>query len=300
MNKTTAAHIALITAMVIYAASFTIAKNVTPLHIAPFGFVLLRVIGASALFWITDLLFIRERVAKADLLRMIPLALFGVAINQMLFIKGLSLTSPISAAIMMITTPILVLIIGSFVLKERITWVRGTGILLGFGGALLLILGGSASETRDDNPVGDLMVFFNALSWGTYLVIVKPMMKKYHTITILRWAFTYGLVLVAPFGFSQLAAVEWSTFDHTLWFSTLWVVLGTTFVAYLLNTFALKMLSPAIVSAYIYTQPVMAAAIALYFGKDEISALKIISAVIIFVGVYLTSLPATKKPEADV
>lgn len=295
MNKTTAAHISLLTAMLIYAASFTIIKNVTPEFIGPFGFVLLRVLGAAALFWITDLLFIRERVAKKDLLRMIPLAMFGVAINQTLFIKGLSLTSPISAAIMMITTPILVLIIGSFVLKERITLLRGTGILLGFGGALLLILGNKVAGMRDDNPVGDLMVFFNALSWGTYLVLVKPMMAKYHTITILRWAFTYGLVLVLPFGFTQLADVNWQSFDSEVWISAVWVVLGTTFIAYLLNTFALKALSPAIVSAYIYTQPILAAAIALLFGKDEINLLKIVSAVVIFAGVYLASLPVDKK-----
>ena len=294
MNKTLAAHLALLLAMLIYAASFTIAKEVTPDPIGPFGFVLLRVAGATILFWLTDLFFIRERVDKKDLLKFIPLAIFGVAVNQMLFIKGLSLTSPISAAIMMITSPILVLIIGSFVLKERITWLRGGGILAGFGGALLLILGSQAATGAADNPLGDLLVFINALSWGTYLVLVKPMMQKYHTVTVLRWAFTFGLIFVFPFGIGQFTETAWTSLGSWDWFCALWVVFGTTYIAYLLNTFALKALSPAVVSAYIYLQPVLAAMIALGLGKDELSWTKIISAGVIFAGVYMASMPVKK------
>jgi len=294
VNKTLAAHLALLIAMLIYAASFTIAKEVTPKYIDPFGFVLLRVIGAGALLWLTDLLFIREKVERKDLLKLLPLAIFGVALNQMLFIKGLSLTSPISAAIMMITSPILVLIIGSFVLKERITWLRGGGILLGFAGAVMLILGGSAAASSGDDPLGDLYIFINALSWGTYLVLVKPLMKKYHTVTILRWVFTFGFFMVLPFGAKSALAVQWETFTPWIWFSALFVIVATTYVAYLLNTYALQALSPAVVSAYIYLQPVLAAAIALALGKDELSWTKVFSALVIFTGVYLASLPVKK------
>lgn len=259
-------------------------------NIGPFALVLLRVLGAIPLFWLSDILFIREKTDKKDLPRLFLLCLFGVTINQTLFIKGLSLTSPISAAIMMITTPILVVVVAGFLIREKITWVRTLGILTGFAGAALLMLNsGLNAGGREDNPFGDFLIFINALSWGTYLVLVKPMMKKYHTVTILRWTFTFSIVFVLPMGFNQLREVEWSSFTPTAWWILFFVIFFTTFLAYLLNIYALKALSPAVVSAYIYTQPVLTAIIAISTGHDSISLIKVLSALLIFAGVYLVS-----------
>ncbi|MCU0432076.1 MAG: DMT family transporter [Bacteroidia bacterium] len=287
MSKTTLAHLALITAMCIYALSFSLIKEVTPSHIAPLGFVLMRILGAAPLFWLCRLV-IRERVDNKDLPRLLLLSVFGVALNQSLFMTGMSRTAPISAGIIMITSPLLVLVIGNIILRERITLTRLSGILLGLAGAALLILTGSSSS-REDDALGDLFIFINALSWGTYLVLVKPLMSKYHTVTILSWVFLFGGILVFPFGIQQLSAVEWHTFTGRHWFDVLFVVFGITFVAYLLNTYALSALSPSVVSAYIYLQPLLAAAIALWLGKDVLSWQKIVSALFIFTGVWLAS-----------
>lgn len=274
--------------MVIYAAGFTIIKEVTPLHIAPAGFVALRVIGATPLLWLTGL-FIREKVERGDIFRLGVLSLLGVSINQSFFIKGMSLTSPISGAIIMITSPLLVLILGNIILKEKITWQRFSGIIIGLGGAALLILSNTVSNSKSDSPLGDLFIFINALSWGTFLVLVKPMMKKYHTVTVLKWVFLFGILVLVPLGFNDVRAIDWSTFDGRVVFDVLFVIVGVTFIAYLMNVYALKVLSPTVVSAYIYTQPVMAAAIALMLGKDELNWQKIVSAVLIFAGVMLAS-----------
>src|SRR6185503_7327594 len=126
--------------------------------------VLLRGLGAAPLFWLADAFFIKEKTDKKDLPRLFLLCLFGVTINQTLFIKGLSLTSPISAAIMMITTPILVVVVASFLIREKITWIRSIGIIIGFAGAATLMLNsGLASGGREDNPFGDMLIFVNAL-----------------------------------------------------------------------------------------------------------------------------------------
>lgn len=287
MSKTLQAHLALLISMIIYAASFTIAKLVAPVYLPAFTFVLLRVIGATALLWITDALFIRERIDRKDLPKLFLLAIFGVAVNQSLFIKGLSLTSPISAAIMMITSPLLVLVIGAVVLRERITLTKTTGLLLGFGGGLLLILSSANTSGREDNPLGDLMVFINALSWGMYLVLVKPLMSKYHTVTILRWIFLLGLPMVMPLGIYYWGDAKWDRMNSEIWFYALFVIIGTTFIAYLLNTYALKALSPSVVSAYIYLQPFLAAFIAVVWAGDHISLHKILAAAMIFTGVFL-------------
>jgi drug/metabolite transporter (DMT)-like permease len=294
MSKTLLAHLALIAAMCIYALSFSLVKEVSPSHIAPLGFVLMRIAGAAPLFWLSRFI-IRERVENRDLPKLFLLSVFGVALNQSLFMTGLSRTAPISAAIIMITSPLLVLIISNIILRERITLTRLGGILLGLGGAAVLILTGSSSGSREDDALGDLFIFINALSWGTYLVLVKPLMSKYHTVTILSWVFLFGGILVFPFGISQLAAVDWASFTSRHWFDVLFVVFGITFVAYLLNTYALSALSPSVVSAYIYLQPLLAAAIALWLGKDELSWQKLVSAFLIFTGVWLASRPASVK-----
>lgn len=288
MNKTLLAHFYLFLSMAIYAAGFTIIKEVTPLHILPAGFVALRVLGATPLLWLTGL-FIHEKVDRKDLKKIALLSLCGVTINQSLFIRGMSLTSPINGAIIMITTPLLVLILGNIILKEKITWQRFTGILIGLCGAALLILSSSISNSKSDSPLGDLYIFINALSWGSFLVLVKPLMRKYHTVTILKWTFLFSIFILVPLGFMDVRIIDWHSFDAKIIFNILFVIVGVTFIAYLMNVYALKALSPTVVSAYIYLQPVLAAAIALYLGKDELTWQKIVSAVLIFTGVILAS-----------
>lgn len=294
MNKTLLAHLSLLLSMIIYAAGFTIIKEVTPEHIGPQGFVALRVLGATPLLWLSGL-FIPQKIEKADLKKLVVLSLFGVSINQSLFIKGMAITSPISGAIIMITSPLLVLVIGSIVLKEKITWLRLGGVLTGLAGAALLILTSNLNAAKEDSPLGDLFIFINALSWGTFLVLVKPLMAKYHTINVLKWVFLFGTIILVPLGYSDLSIIDWNSFDGKIWFDISFVVFGVTFIAYIMNVYALKQLSPSIVSAYIYLQPLMAAAIALYLGKDSLSWQKIISALLIFGGVMMASYKKTER-----
>lgn len=274
--------------MIIYAAGFSIIKEVTPEHVSPAGFVALRVIGATPLLWLAGL-FIKEKVAKKDLRRLALLSLFGVSINQSLFVRGMALTSPISGAIIMITSPLLVLIIGNLILKEKITWQRISGILIGLGGAALLILSGTISSEKQDNALGDIFIFINAVSWGTFLVLVKPLMQKYHTITVLKWVFLFGMIILIPFGWTGMMDVAWPELTGRTWFGIIFVVVAVTYIAYLMNIYGLKILSPTVVSAYIYLQPLLAAGIAVYLGKDEITWQKTISAILILGGVMLAS-----------
>lgn len=274
--------------MIIYAAGFSIIKEVTPEHVSPAGFVALRVIGATPLLWLAGL-FIKEKVSKKDLRRLALLSLFGVSINQSLFVRGMALTSPISGAIIMITSPLLVLIIGNLILKEKITWQRISGILIGLGGAALLILSGTISSEKQDNALGDIFIFINAVSWGTFLVLVKPLMQKYHTITVLKWVFLFGMIILIPLGWTGMMDVAWPELSGRTWFGIIFVVVAVTYIAYLMNIYGLKILSPTVVSAYIYLQPLLAAGIAVYLGKDTITWQKSVSALLILGGVMLAS-----------
>ncbi|MDB9725618.1 DMT family transporter [Salibacteraceae bacterium] len=288
-NTNIKAHAALFAANLIYGLNYSVAKDVMPEYIQPFGFILLRVLGASLLFWFFHSLLSNEKIDKKDWPRIALCGLFGVAMNQLLFFAGLNITTPINAAIIMTSNPILVLIAASIILHEVITKQKILGLSLGVIGALLIIIFKADFSFDSTTWPGDVMILMNAASYGVYLVIVKPLMTKYQPLTIIKWVFTFGLLYVIPFGFYDFMAIEWSSFTTTIWLETAFVVICTTFFAYLLNIFALKKLQPSTVSTYIYTQPVLASFFAIIMGKDELSLVKIVGAVLIFTGVYIVS-----------
>lgn len=297
MNRTAKAHLAILTANIIYAANFPIAKEVM-LFIPPFALVLLRSVFGTLLFWSAGLAFANERMERKDLKRIFFLAPLGVVVNQLLFLKGLHLTSPINAAIMMITTPILVLIIAGLLIKDKITFLRIAGITIGFAGAAFLIFQNFSGVSKNSSFTGDICVFANAVAWGTFLVLVKPLMQKYHTVTVLKWCFLFGFPMILPVGIGELNAIPWEKIPVTIYLLTIGVIVLTTFVAYLFNIYALRELSPSVVSAYIYLQPLLTAFIAIFILKnDTLSWEKIVAATLIFAGVYLVS---KKQPQVSI
>lgn len=287
-------HLAVFTANVIYGANYSIAKGLMPTHIRPFGFIVIRVCTAAVLFLVTAQLLFREKIHRTDWPRLVGCAVFGVAINQLLFFKGLSLTSPINSGLIMVTNPIFVLILSGIFLKEKIGWRRVFGIASGICGAVMLILYGNRFSSGVGNSTGDLCILLNSFSYAIYLVMVLPLMKKYHPVTIMLFIFLIGSLLVLPFGYEEFTAIKWETFTTGMWLATTFVVIGTTFLAYLFNTIALRELSANVVSVYIYLQPLLAAGFAMILGKDVPNILHFISAVLIFTGVWLTTTSGKK------
>ena len=294
LNKIVLAHISLFLANLIYAINYTFAKDVMPDFIQPSGFILLRVTGAITLFSLFYFLFVNEKVEKKDIILLAICGVFGVAINQLLFFEGLNLTTPINAAIIMTINPVLVIIMSALILFEKINIRKGIGIALGLVGASTLILNGGSVSGNTNFMLGNMFVFINAASYGLYLVLVKPLMQKYHPITVMFYVFGFGLLYVLPFGYTELLAVDWVSFPTIIIWEVLFIVVCTTVIAYLLNSSALKLLNPSTVSIYIYLQPVLATLFAIFRGSDSLDEMKIIAAVIIFVGVYLVSVRSVK------
>ena len=290
MSKKILAHIAIFSANLIYGINYTVAKDVMPNYIEPLGFIFLRVSGAGILFWGVFYIFFYEKVEKKDLIRLALCGLFGVAINQILFFEGLNLTTPINAAVIMVINPILVILIGSFLTVEIITSKKIFGIVLGAIGAIILITYGSSPIINLEHLKGNVMILINATSYAMYLVLAKPLMKKYKPITVISWVFFFGFIYVFPFGWSEYQLIEWSVMPKDIFWKTVFVVFCTTFLAYLFNIFGLKTLNTSTVSTYIYLQPVLASIVAILLGSDELSIIKILSTLIIFAGVYLVSL----------
>jgi drug/metabolite transporter (DMT)-like permease len=281
-------HILLFIVNLIYAGNYTVAKIAMPAYISPEAFIVIRASVGALTFLLIHSIWVNEKIESKDWFRLILCGLFGIAINQLMFFKGLSLTSPINASLIMITVPIIVIVLSAIALRERITYFKFFGVLFGLMGAAIIILSGKKLAELTISK-GDLFIFMNATSYAIYLILVKSIMKKYEAITVMRWVFFFGLLMVIPFGVFQLQEIEWHIFPQQVWISVIYVLVGTTILTYLLNGVALKISSPALVSTYIYLQPLLATVIAILSQHDTLNFKKLIAAAFIFFGVYLVS-----------
>ncbi|MBG6186648.1 DMT family transporter [Flavobacterium sp. CAN_S2] len=289
MSKRNLALIGATIVSIIYGVTFTIAKDVMPLYIDAYGFILLRVGGSVILFWLVWLFMPKEKIALNDFPRIIAAAFFGVAFNMLTFFKGLSLTSPISAAVIMVSTPMIVLTLSAIIMKERMQKRMVFGIILGLIGTAFLILYGKSIGSATNAGLGNFLVLVNAISYGFYLIIVKKLMDKYNAFTFVKWIYLFGFIMVLPFGWSQFQTVNWALVPMDICWKIGFVVVFSTFLTYLLNLLSMKELKPTTVAVFIYLQPLFATIFAIGLGKDELSLVKIGSAVLIFVGVYLVT-----------
>ena len=297
MSKILKAHLALFAVNALYGANHIVAKGVMPYYLTPSVFIFLRASGAMLLFWLMKFLFVREKVQRKDLVLLAICGLFGVAVNQLFFFHGLSLTSSINTGIIMTINPILVVALSFFILKEAITWRKSIGIALGSTGAILLTL--TAGTGDGDSALGDLFIFINATSYAIYLVFVKPLMKKYAPLTVITYVFSFGLIYVVLFPptLIELASTDFGAIPMNIIYIIMYVIIAVTFLAYLLTVYGLKYLSPSVSSSYIYLQPVLVMFFAYLFSEigvasdytNTITLEKVGYMLLIFAGVYITS-----------
>ncbi len=289
MSKRNWALVAATLVSIIYGVTFTIAKDVMPKYVEPFGFITMRVGGSVILFWLIYFFGPKEKIALEDFPRIVAAALFGVALNMLTFFKGLSYTSPIMGAVLMVTTPMIVLVLSAFIMKERMKKRKVLGLLLGLAGTIILILYGKSMANATNAALGNLLVFINAISYGFYLILVKKLMDKYNAFTFVKWIYTFGFIMVLPFGWNEFHAIVWATIPMGIFWKIGFVVVFSTFLTYLLNLVSMRELKPTTVAVFIYLQPLFATIFAVGLGKDELSLVKLLSAVLIFTGVYLVT-----------
>jgi drug/metabolite transporter (DMT)-like permease len=296
MNSRKFALLAVFLVQLLYGLNYTFAKTViNEGFVQTFGFVLLRVVGATILFWIFGFFFKQEKIDKKDYVTIFFASLFGVGINMLLFLKGLELTTPIHASVIMTIVPVIILILSIFFLDEKLTKLKVFGIILAFSGGVLLTALGNSIRVGDNIALGNLCIFINALSYSIYVIIIKRLTAKYHPFTFIKWLFLFGILFTLPFGYQEALEIQWHTFTPYIWFSVLFVIIGATFGTYLLNPLALNSLKASTVGTFIYLQPVIAGIFAIVMGVDAVSPIKLAAMILIFSGVYLV----TKKPKVS-
>ena len=283
-------HLALLFVGILYGANYSVVKTVTPEYIAPFGFIVVRVAIAAALFWMIGWGIQQKINWQEDGRRIALCALFGVGINMLFFFKGVSLTSAINGSIIMTLTPIMVFITSALIIKERITGLKITGLIIGFIGAFMIIYQGMDKGYEGDWR-GDVLVILNAMSYGAYLVLVKPLLSKYDPITIAKWIFLIGFFVVLPVGWGEFWEIKWRTLPSKTYLGMAFVIIGVTFMVYIINIWAMKRVNPSTVGAYIYVQPVFAVMIASLFYHETLTVIHLLAAIMVFTGVGLIVRP---------
>ena len=266
---------------------------VTPLVVTD-----LRITGAMVLFWIASFFQKPERVAPKDLLKLLGASLLAIVFNQGCFIFGVGLTSPVDASIITTSMPLLAMVLAAIYLKEPITGKKVLGIAVGATGALLLILGShqvSEAKAAGNHYIwGDLLVLLAQFSYALYFVLFKNFVNKYSLITIMKWMFTYAFICALPFSYNDLLHTEWKSLQNTEIGALVFIVVGSTFISYVLIVIGQKNLRPTVAGMYNYVQPLVASIVAVCWGLDTFNFVKIISVALIFGGVYLVTNSRSK------
>lgn len=258
---------------------------VTPLAVTD-----LRIVGAMILFWILSFFRKSEHVPPKDLAKLFGASLLGVVLNQGSFILGVGMTSPVNASIITTSMPLWAMILAAIFLKEPITAKKVLGIAAGASGALLLVLGSGNTDSAGGHSVaGDLLVLFAQLSYALYFVLYKNFVTRYSLTTIMKWMFTFATLCILPFTGRDLLSTDWQALSAAAIGSLAFIVVGSTFLSYMLIIVGQKNLRPTVAGMYNYIQPLVACIVAVCWGLDRFNLTKALSVVLIFGGVWLVT-----------
>jgi drug/metabolite transporter (DMT)-like permease len=290
LQTKTKAHLAVLSANLIFGVNFSVVKLITPELIKPFGLNVVRVLVTTGLFWMMSVGEKRANpIERKDLRLFLLCGITGVTINQLLFIKGLSMTYSTHGALLMLCTPLLITFMAFAFLKEKLSLLRILGLVLGVSGAVMLIAGGSRSGEGSNVVLGDMLIVVNAISYSFYFILVKPLILKYAPLQVIRWVFTMGTLFILPFGWEEFMEAPWDSFTRMDFAAIAFVVLGATFLAYLFNIYGLRHLQASGTGAYIYLQPIFASIVAAVFLQEGMGWHKLLAAFCIFAGVFLVN-----------
>ena len=289
MKKNYRAHLALLCTTIIFGLAYNIVKSLMPVVLSPMQLIFIRLLGVMVIFWLFQRIFVPEKVERKDLVMLAVCGMFGFALNQALFYEGLNLSTPLDASLIHVLNPILVMVFASVLIGEKVTWKKAGGIALGASGVLILVLYGRQRSFHGNHALGNILIFLNMVFYALYLVLIKPLIGKYHTTTILKWVSFFGFIFVFPLSIKPALEINFAAITFMAWLGIIYIIVLNTFVAYLLINYALRSVSTTVVSYYSYLQPVIAGIMSVTVGQGGITVPKIIAALLIFSGVWVVN-----------
>lgn len=289
-NRPLTAHLSMFLACSLWGLMAPIAKDDMAHGITGLDLVTLRVVGATALFWLASLFAKREYVPVKDRLLFAGAGLLGIVTNQCLYNIGLSITSPINASIVTTSLPIFAMVLSFFILKEPITAKKLLGVLTGCCGAVILIMTSAmAANAKVGNLRGDLMCLCAQASFALYLSLFNKMVRRYSVFTVNKWMFLWAAIFVVPFTSRHITSLQWSTLPMSTWLETAYVVCIGTFVCYLLTMVGQKTLRPTVVAIYNYLQPIVSVTVSVLTGIGAFRWSQGLAVVLVVIGVSLVT-----------
>lgn len=297
-NNNTAGHIAMFGANFLWGVMTPIAKSVLQTGlISAFALTTYRMLGAAILFWLASLFTRKEKVTPKDLFLLFLASLFGITFNQGCFIAGVSMTSPIDASVITTTVPIITMVLAALYLKEPITTKKVTGIILGAGGALILILSGQYlyPSGNGNNMTGNILCLMSEICFAVYYVVFRDLIRRYSPVTLMKWMFTFAAICCIPFAYSDMISIDFMNIPSSVYVSIAFIIIGATFLSYLLIPIGQQRLRPTVVSMYNYIQPIVASMLAIILGMDTLGVIKILAIVLVFSGVYVVNKSKSRE-----
>jgi drug/metabolite transporter (DMT)-like permease len=297
MSEQNKGHIAILFTNLIFGCNTPITKSILSQgSVNAMSLTYFRFLGAAIVFWVASLFIKAPKASKKDVLLLIFASLFGVIMNQFLFVVGLSKTTPVNASIIVSLTPIITMIFAALFIKEPITWKKVLGVMVGCTGALLLILTSASKNSSSSNSsvFGLILCLLSSVSYAAYLTLFQKLIKRNHPVTIMKWEFLTAAILVLPICLPSISQVEYSQLSLSLYLRIGYVVLFATFLSYLLIPIGQARLRPTTLSMYNYIQPVVTTLLAVIMGLDVFTIYKLIACLLVFLGVYIVTKSKSK------
>lgn len=254
-----------------------------------------RICGAALIFALVQRKLAALRYLPKRMLAWLVLtSLLGVVLNQLLFVKGLSLTTAINATLLSTTIPVFTLLVSIAMGHERASVRNLVGIVLAAAGVVYLVDPFRANFSTE-NTWGNLLIVVNSFCYGAYIAVSRDLVKKYGALNLITWIFVIGSVVTLPFAGYAWSVERWEFVSVGAWTSIAYIILVPTVGAYYLNAWALTRLAPSIVSVYIYMQPLIAFGLAPLILGEQVSSRTLVACLLIFAGVAVVTIRSRSK-----
>ncbi|HKR14331.1 MAG TPA: DMT family transporter [Pyrinomonadaceae bacterium] len=288
MSERFAPHLALLAVQILFGI-WPIFGKVVLRSMSPTSLVAFRITGAAlALTLLQRRLTPLLRMPVKDIVLLVACSLLGIVGNQLLFVKGLSLTTVINAEILSTTIPVYALTISILLGYERWSMKSIGGMLIAAAGVIYLINPLRADLTTQ-TTTGNILILTNSFLYAVFIVISKTLYERYGALNVITWIFVVGTLITIPAGIYSVQQENLAAIDARTWIALAFIILLPTVAAYYLNAYALTRVSPSTVAIYIYLQPLIAFGFAPILLGEQWNYRTIVAALLIFMGVALVT-----------
>lgn len=281
-------HLALIVVQILFGI-WPVFGKITLRSLSVTSLVACRLVGAAIAFALLQ----RQlkpllKMPRRDFALLVLCGISGVVGNQLLYVKALSLTTVINAALLTTTIPVITLFVSILFRYDHWSFKRVVGVVLAGAGVVYLI-NPARAELAAETTLGNLLLLANALLYALYIVISKRLLDRYGALNVITWIFVMSAAMVAPLGFYSFGNENVGAISWTVWVLVGLIILLPTVGAYYLNAWALTHVSPSTVAIYIYLQPLIAFGFAPLLLGEKWSSRTSIATLLIFGGVALVT-----------